>query len=458
MAADLVIKGGWVVTPDATFKGGVAISNQVIVAIGDDASLPEGKEVIDVKGKHILPGLFDGHVHFREPGMTHKEDFNTGSTAAVCGGITTVVDMPNTVPPTADAEQVKVKKELGEAKSLVDFGITGVVVQTNTKDILPMAAAGVIGYKIFFGETIGNLPFPDDGMCVEAFDYIAQSKLPLGIHAENRQIMAYYTNKLKTEGKNEARYWEASRPDICEAESVHHAIFFAETFGTKLHVFHMSSKQAAYMVRDAKARGMRITAETGPHYLLREPNDMDKVGSLLKMNPPVRTKDHAEVLWQGLREGFVDTLATDHSPHTLDEKGSDIYGKLTKPAIWDCISGFCGVETGVPLILTEVNKGRLTSTNTSKWPLRTRPKFGRSIRRKAPSAWAPTATSPSSTWTRKAPSTSTSCTARTNPRLGMAGKSKACRCSRSCAATCRCETASPAAKRSAKHSSRSSED
>ena len=112
--------------------------------------------------------------------MTHKEDFNTGSTAAVCGGITTVVDMPNTVPPTADAEQVKVKKELGEAKSLVDFGITGVVVQTNTKDILPMAAAGAIGYKIFFGETIGNLPFPDDGMCMEAFDYIAQSKLPLG--------------------------------------------------------------------------------------------------------------------------------------------------------------------------------------------------------------------------------------------------------------------------------------
>jgi dihydroorotase len=156
MAADLVIKNGWVVTPEATFKGGVAISNEVIVAIGTDDSLPQGKQEVDVKGKHILPGLFDGHVHFREPGMTHKEDFNTGSTAAVCGGITTVVDMPNTVPPTADAEQVKVKKELGEAKSLVDFGITGVVVQTNTKDILPMAAAGAIGYKIFFGETIGN--------------------------------------------------------------------------------------------------------------------------------------------------------------------------------------------------------------------------------------------------------------------------------------------------------------
>src|SRR4030095_1187597 len=204
MAADLVIKNGWVVTPTEIFQGGVAISNEKIVAIGSNDQLPQGKEEIDAKGKHILPGIIDGHVHFREPGMTHKEDFTTGSTAAVCGGITSVVDMPNTVPPTADAEQVKVKQQLGEAKSLVDLGVTsvdcaltGVVVKTNTKDILPMAAAGAIGFKIFFGETIGNLPFPDDGMCMEAFDSLAPSKLPLGMHAENRQIMAYCTNKLK---------------------------------------------------------------------------------------------------------------------------------------------------------------------------------------------------------------------------------------------------------------------
>ena len=106
MAADLVIKNGWVVTPEETFQGGVAIANQIIVAIGANDSLPQGKEEIDVKGKHILPGVIDGHVHFREPGLTHKEDFATGSTAAVCGGVTSVVDMPNTVPPTADAEHV----------------------------------------------------------------------------------------------------------------------------------------------------------------------------------------------------------------------------------------------------------------------------------------------------------------------------------------------------------------
>ena len=208
------------------------------------------------------------------------------------------------------------------------------MVQTNTKDILPMAAAGAIGFKIFFGETIGNLPFPDDGMCMEAFDYIAQSKLPLGIHAENRQIMAYCTNKLKTEVKTMPgtggfapgylRGRVRAPRSLLRRDLRHQASRFPHEL-------------QAGGLHGARCQGARLAclAETGPHYLLREPNHMDQVGSLLKMNPPVRTKDHADVLWQGLREGFVDMLATDHSPHTLDEKGSDLMGKLTKPAIWD---------------------------------------------------------------------------------------------------------------------------
>ena len=360
MKADLVIKNGTVVTPENTFDGGVAIHDEKFVAIGTNDSLPEGTREIDAKGKHILPGLIDGHVHFREPGMTHKEDFGTGSRSAVAGGITCVVDMPNTIPPVTHPEQVEEKKKLAEEKSLLDFALLGVVVQTNADQILPMARVGAVGYKIFFGETIGNLPFPDDGVCQDVFRNIAESRLPLCIHAENRQIMYHHLNRIKEEGKTDPVNWESTRPAICEAESVHHALFFAETFGTKMHVLHMSSKQAAGMVRDAKARGLRITAETGPHYLLREPKDMEKVGPLLKMNPPVRTRDHGEVLWDGLLNGYVDMIATDHSPHTLEEKGADADGNMLKPAIWDCISGFCGVETAVPLILTEVNKGRMS--------------------------------------------------------------------------------------------------
>lgn len=360
MKVDLVVRNGRIVTPEATVHGGIAISDGKFVAIGADNTLPDGKRVIDVQGKHILPGLIDAHVHFRDPGVTHKEDFGTGSTAAVCGGITTVVDMPNQIPPTENAEQVLVKRRIAEAKSLCDFAVLGVIHQTNVADIQPMADAGAIGYKIFFGETIGNLPYPDDGMCTEVFSAITKSRLPLCVHAENRQIQHYWTNKLKAEGKNDPIYWEQSRPYLCESISIAHIVMLAETFGTKLHMVHASSKQATDIIRNAKARGLRVTAETGPHYLMRESKDLAEVGPLLKMNPPVRTKEHQDALWAGLLDGAIDMIATDHSPHTLEEKGCDINGKMTKAAIWDCISGFCGVETNVPLLLTQINRGRMS--------------------------------------------------------------------------------------------------
>lgn len=360
MKADLVVRNGTVVTPQLSFEGGVAISGGKIVAVGANDLLPAAHRVIDATGKHILPGLIDAHVHFRDPGLTHKEDFATGSTAAVCGGITTVLDMPNVIPPTQSAKEVIEKRRIAESKSLCDFGLYGVVHQTNASDIAGMAEAGVIGYKIFFGETVGELPYPDDGMCFEVFENIRTTGLRLAVHAENRPIQYYWTNKIKAEGKSDPIYWEQTRPYLCESEAINHLIFLAENFGTKLHVVHITTQQGARLVRDAKARGQDVTGETGPHYLLRDAADLRDVGPLLKMNPPVRSREHGEVLWDGLLNGYIDMIASDHSPHTLEEKGCDINGKMLKPAIWDCISGFCGVETSVPLMLNEVNKGRMT--------------------------------------------------------------------------------------------------
>jgi dihydroorotase (multifunctional complex type) len=360
MKADLVVKNGWLVTADETTKGGVAIKDEKFVVIGEDHLLPDGEREIDAEGRHILPGIIDGHVHFREPGLGYKEDFTTGSTAAVCGGVTMIMDMPNVAPPTTGSERVREKARIAEGRFLCDYGFFGAITQTNADQILPMKRAGVIGYKIFLGETTGNVSCPDDGVCVEAFARIAESGLPVGVHAENREIMAYFTNKLKAEGKNDPIYWEASRPALCEAESVHRALFFAEAFGVKLHVYHLSSKQAAWLVRDARTRGIKVTAETTPHHLLRDPREMAELGPLLKINPPVRGRDHMDALWEELLRGNLDMVATDHSPHTFEEKGLDAAGKMTKTAIWDCASGFCGVETGAPLLLTEVNKGRLT--------------------------------------------------------------------------------------------------
>jgi dihydroorotase-like cyclic amidohydrolase len=163
LAVDLVVKNGTIVTSTHRFRGGVAIDDGTIVAIGVDSELPKAERTIDATGLYVLPGVINPHVHFREPGLEYKEDFNTGSTAAVMGGVCTVVDMPNTKPPTANPEIVALKERLIEEKSYCDIGVIGVVVQENLDQIKPMKDAGVVGYKVFLGETIGNIPAPDDG-------------------------------------------------------------------------------------------------------------------------------------------------------------------------------------------------------------------------------------------------------------------------------------------------------
>src|SRR6266540_1849099 len=162
--ADLVIKNARLVTHEQTMEGiGLAIEGGKIVAIEDESRLPSGREELDAQGLYVLPGIMDCHVHFREPGLEYKGEWRTDSEAAIHGGVTFVCDMPNTRPPTHDAEQVRVKQAIAEASSYVDFGIIGLITQDNYDELYAIADAGVVGYKVFMGETIGNIPAPDDG-------------------------------------------------------------------------------------------------------------------------------------------------------------------------------------------------------------------------------------------------------------------------------------------------------
>jgi len=355
MTVDLIIKNGTLVMPNYVVKATIAIDNGKIVSISSNSVTFNADKIIDATGLYILPGIIDDHVHFREPGLTYKEDFYTGSMAAACGGVTLVLDMPNVVPPTADQQTLKQKVELASRKSFVDFGFYGVILPTNIDQIEPLAEAGVIGYKVFMGLTVGGLPSPNDGELIEAFKRIANTGLRVGVHAENRQIIDYLTEKLKKEGRTDPLAHLESRPAIAEAEAIQRAILFAKQFGTKLHIFHMSSKEGVEIVRWAKQNGLNVSAETCPHYLLFDGQEgLKKLGSLLKMNPPIRTKESAEALWQGLKDGTIDVIATDHSPHTREEK--------LNPNIWEAIAGFPGVETLLPLMLTQVNNGKLSLT------------------------------------------------------------------------------------------------
>jgi dihydroorotase len=353
--ASLIVKNGTVVTADATFKADVAITDGKFSAIGAPGSLDQlgAAEEYDATGQYVLPGVIDGHVHFREPGLEYKEDFGSGSTAAVMGGVTTVIDMPNTKPPTATVEVVNLKKKLAEEKSYCDFGIIGVFVQENLDDLQPMAEAGVVGYKCFLGETIGNIPAPDDGMLYEGLGKIAEAGLRIGFHAENNEIMQHLIRQYKAAGRTDPLAHVETRPAVAEVESIQRMALFASYTGTKIHIFHLSSADGLDMIDEWRARGVNITTETGAHYAFLSSDDMKTLGATLRMNPPVREPGHGDALVDGLATGRVNSIATDHSPHTREEKLND--------DIWKAISGFAGVEVSVPLFLTyAVNTGRMT--------------------------------------------------------------------------------------------------
>lgn len=358
MKVDLLIKNGKVVTPEETLDAAVAVSGGKIVGIIAGSELPAAAEVYDAAGKYVLPGLIDIHVHFRDPGVTYKEDFETGSLAAAFGGITTVVDMPNVNPATSNVEAFNLKLTEASKKSFVDFGIICVVVQDNVSELVSVAEAGAIGFKVFLGETVGKIPAPNDGMLLDALRIIAKTGRRVGFHAENNEIIKHATALLKEAGRTDPKAHAEGRPNEAEADAIAKVIQFARMTGARAHIYHMSCKEGVDLVKNARAAGVDITAETGPHYLLLDVNYMDKVGSMLKMNPPVRTMDNGEKLWEGLLDGSVAAIATDHSPHTMEEKMKD--------NIWEAIPGFCGVETSVPLMLTQINKGRMTINNYVK--------------------------------------------------------------------------------------------
>jgi allantoinase len=353
---DLIVKNGTVVTPTETKLADIAIKDGKFVEIAEPGQLTTtGGEEYDASGKYVIPGVIDGHVHFREPGLTYKEDWRTGSIAAIHGGVTTVIEMPNTNPKTDTVEGVEIKRQLAEEKSYVDFGIIGLLVQDSVPALRSLAEAGVVGYKCFLGETIGNIPAPDDGMMLDGLREIAATGLRIGFHAENNEIMQHLIRQLKAEGRTDPLAHVDSRPALAEVESIQRMGLYAQHTGTRIHIFHLSSRDGLDMIDEWRAKGVDVTCETGAHYVFMKAEDMERVGVRLRMNPPIRygSEGHGDYLLEGLKDGRVNMIATDHSPHTAEEKLND--------DIWKAISGFPGVETSVRFFLTfGVNTGRMT--------------------------------------------------------------------------------------------------
>ncbi len=356
---DLVIKNGSLVVGDALVEAALIIDQGKIAGLSAGQDLPTARQILDARGKYVLPGLIDAHVHFRDPGLEYKEDFTSGSIAAAYGGITLVLDMPNTKPVTADAEMVRHREKLIASKSFVDVVLVGVITPDNLDQIVPMAKAGVVGYKAYMGESVGSLPVPDDKTLLDAMAQIVTTGLRLGFHAESESLLKYARAKIKASGRQDPMSFVGSRPTIAEVDSIQHVALLAQSTGARIHIFHLSSAAGARTVREWKDKGVDITTETGPHYLFLPAEEyMDKLGARLRVNPPVRSRADGEGLYQALLDGTVEIIATDHAPHSQAEKLTDI---------WQAMSGFIGVETVIPLMLSEaVNKRGMPLTQLVK--------------------------------------------------------------------------------------------
>ena len=357
--ADLVIHNGHIVSPDSIVAASLAIKDGRILAIGDAEAMPFAAATFDAAGLHILPGAIDVHVHFRDPGYPHKEDWASGTAGAAFGGVTTVFDMPNTIPATGTSEILAEKHAIAGAAARVDFGLYGLLGEDTIANVGALVAGGVIGFKLYMGETFGRIAQPSTGAMLEAFEVVAETGKRISLHAETGSVMARRETRLRAAGRIDALAHLAARPAIVAIEAVGRAAALAEWTGARIHILHISSADELRPLAEAKARGVDITGETCPHYLLLSADDYARFGGVIRVNPPVRELHNQAPLWAALMDGTLDMIATDHAPHAPEEK--------TRNDIWTVDCGFPGVETQMPLMLTEVAGGRFSICDYVRW-------------------------------------------------------------------------------------------
>jgi dihydroorotase-like cyclic amidohydrolase len=367
----ILIHNGTLITPEEASKKDILIEGETIAAVGPELQAPPGAHIVDADGLMIFPGLIDPHVHLREPGGEHKEDFLSGTRAALAGGFTTVLAMPNTYPALTDRGMLAQAQALAASKAVCDTGFFVGATADNAEQAAELG--GAVGLKLYMGSSTGSLLVADLAGQATHFE-----RYPgvVAVHAEDEEAVAHF-----------ARLGQR-RPPICASLAVSRALALAERFGTRLHVCHVSTAHELALIRDAKARnnarrnnarrnnarrnnarrnnarrnnarrnnarrGVKVTCEVTPHHLFLTAEDETRLGTLGRMNPPLRAQKDVDALWENL--DIVDCIATDHAPHTLEEKRSP-----TPP------SGVPGLETALPLVLTAVHEGRLPMTEVAR--------------------------------------------------------------------------------------------
>jgi D-hydantoinase len=354
MEVDVTIKNGQIVKPDQTINAGIAIKDGKIVMIADESMLPEAKRVIDAEGRYVLPGLIDPHMHVDWPDWEYVEATRSSTKAAAAGGYTTVINFLSG--PESLIKNFQTSRKIFEENSFTDFAFhMGIFTDTHVQEIPEIAEFGVPSFKFFLpyrgSEVVEPLTGIDDGIVYMGLAQISKLGYPARalIHCENVEIVFKLKDKIMKENRDNVQ-WDDVRPPVCEIDGIRRVITFAEDTRCPVYVVHTSTKEGVAEIKSAKERGVDIKGETCVQYLVLTAEDYDWI--LGKVNPPLRRdREHCEKLWEGIGDGSMDTIGSDHAP----------CARKHKKDFWTATVGMAGIQTLLPVLLTEgVNKNRIS--------------------------------------------------------------------------------------------------
>ena len=334
---------GSIVTPGGIIEGTLEIANGKIERVSEGYA---SDAIYDYRGKYLLPGLIETHGHLREPGLEHKEDIPHGSRAAVAGGFTTIFDMPNTRPPTTTVARVREQIERYTGRCYTDFAINMGTSLQDMDELREIDPRLITSFKLFAaGHATTPTTIPRLGDIARIFEIAGQREIMMLVHAENQELLDYFTAHYRdTLGRHDPAAWTEARNTAVALASVLEMIALARQFGVKLYLLHLSTPEEFAAVAFGRSIGVEVYGETTTVHLAFNSDDYERLGNLINIAPALRSPADQRSLWQLLREGKIDTVVTDHAPHTLEEK--------QKASVWDVASGLPGFQEALPALIT----------------------------------------------------------------------------------------------------------
>jgi dihydroorotase (multifunctional complex type) len=348
---DLALVNARILTDHGLVKGGIAINDGKICSIDREERLPKASTTINAQGNLVLPGLIDVHTHLRDLDLEYKEDFYSGTCAALAGGFTTVLDMPNTRPSTDSVLRLREKMAVASGRIVANTGFY-TCLPAEVEELKQLKDLGAMGCKVYLHNPLTKLDVDDDNVLLHTLHILENLDMILTVHAEDRRLIEDLEAKFQATATSSLFNRLKTHPPQAEVKAVQRILFLIQGIRPRLHFCHISTGEASSLISQAKTEGSSVTYEVTPHHLFLSETLLNEVGSLAFVDPPLRHSTTQSGLWHDLLNGSIDVVASDHAPHTLKEK--------RHADMWAVPSGFPGLETTLPLLLTMVARDKLS--------------------------------------------------------------------------------------------------